>query len=91
MSQLDARQRPVDGVVYYNLVIVNGEPVGEFYATEEDAMEGARMIYESLGGNGEEYRDGEGEEWAYGALLDELLGDDRVAYADLCIRMVIYE
>jgi hypothetical protein len=91
MSTFSSRIHPKDGVVYYNLVIVNGEPVGEFYATEEDAMEGARMIYESLGGNGEEYRDGEGEEWAYGALLDELLGDDRVAYADLCVRMVIYE
>ena len=91
MSQFDTRQRPKDGVVYYNLVIVSGEPVGGFHATEDDAIEGALGIVDSLGGTSDQFRDEEDGHLDHEAIADWILNDDRVAYCDLARELVVYE
>ena len=81
--QHSSRIHPKDGVVYYNLVIIEGEPVGGFHAIEEDAIEEARGILASLGG--------EPEGMVLESIGDAILNDDRVAYCDLARELVVYE
>lgn len=89
--QHSSRVRPKDGVVYYNLVIVNGEPVGGFYVDEDDAIEAALGIVESLGGTPDEFRDVDDGHIQHDALSEWILNDDRVAYCDLARELVVYE
>jgi hypothetical protein len=89
--QYSSRIHPKDGVVYYNLVIVEGEPVGGFYVDEDDAIEGALGIVNSLGGTSDQFRDVEDGHLDHEAIADWILNDDRVAYCDLARSMVVYE
>jgi hypothetical protein len=81
--EYSSRIHPKGGVVYYNLVIIEGEPLGEFYATEEEAIGAAGGILAHLGG------DPEG--MVLESIHDAILEDDRVAYCDIARELVAYE
>ena len=89
--QYSSRIHPKDGVVYYNLVIIEGEPIGGFYVDEDDAIEAALGIVQSLGGDPDQFRDVEDGHLGFDAIADWILNDDRVAYCDLARSMVVYE
>lgn len=75
-------------VVYENLIVIDGQVLGGFYDTYEDAVIAAYRIMMSL-----ELSDGDYDSQFpnVDAIREYFLDRDDVAYADVAERRVVYE
>lgn len=75
-------------VVYENLIIIDGEVIGGFYDTYDDAVFSAYRIMMRLEGGDAEY---ESQAPNVEAIKEYFRDRDDVAFADIAERRVVYE
>ncbi len=75
-------------VVYENLIIIDGEVIGGFYDTYDDAVFSAYRIMMQLEEGDAEYQS---QAPNVEAIREYFLDRDDVAFADIALRRVVYE